>query len=36
MAGGDELQPPPDQPDAAYYKRVAAMRAIQEQRARHN
>jgi hypothetical protein len=36
VAGGDGNEPPPENPDAAYYKRKAAMRALAEQQARRN
>jgi hypothetical protein len=36
MAGGDVLQPAPETPDAAFYKRQMAMRALMQAEAQRN
>lgn len=36
VAGGDGNEPPPENPDAAYYKRKAAMRALMQAEAQRN
>jgi hypothetical protein len=36
VAGGDGNEPPPENPDAAYYKRKAAMRALMQAQAQRN